>query len=47
MKSDSRNFKSYKSAKAFRDAMVAQGYRAWIEEFYDYDGRFYSVLFWE
>jgi len=42
-----RDFRDYECAVSYARDMKSAGYRAYIEEFYDFDGRYYTVLVWE
>ena len=43
----SKDFRSYKDALRYKNIMIKKGYKAFIEEFRDFDGVFYSVLVWK
>ena len=39
-------FRSYDEAKKYAGEIRIKGLRYYIEEFYDFDGKFYVVLVW-
>lgn len=39
-----RDFTNYKEAQQYVKEMREQGHKAYIEEFYGFDGRFFTVL---
>ena len=41
-----KDFRSLEKAKKYSDEMKSNGLKSYIEEFYDYDGKFYTVLVW-
>ena len=43
---NSKNFRNYEEAMEFRAEKKAEGFHAYVEQFYDFNGAFYSVLYW-
>lgn len=41
-----KDFRNYNEAKKYADEIRNNGLKSYIEEFYDFDGRFYTVLVW-
>lgn len=41
------NFKTFAEAKAYAEEQRTLGFGAYVEEFYDFNGRFFSVITWE
>lgn len=42
-----KDFKNFDEAMEYAKNMRSSGFKAHIEEFYNYDGIFYTVLVWE
>lgn len=42
----SKEFKNLNVAMEYRDEMKSQGKKAYIEELWNFDGKFYMVLVW-
>ena len=41
-----KDFRNYNEAKKYADEIRNNGLKVYIEEFYDFDGKYYTVLVW-
>ena len=41
-----KDFRNYNEAKKYAEEIKRKGLKSYIEEFYDFSGRFYTVLVW-
>ena len=41
-----KDFRNYNEAKKYADEIRNNGLKSYIEKFYDFDGKFYTVLVW-
>ena len=41
-----REFRTYNEAKKYAEEIKNNGLKSYIEEFYDFNGNFYTVLVW-
>ena len=41
-----REFRNYNEAKKYSEEIKKNGLKSYIEEFYDFNGTFYTVLVW-
>ena len=46
VKDMTREFKNYNEAKKYAEKIKNNGLKSYIQEFYDFNGKFYTVLVW-